>query len=179
MGRNIGDHAPRSRSAFRKTGCRAGGRFKRHFRRLLKRHRRSAICSGPIPARWLRLPLAAITITATAKPSGRSWLADPLCFDGQHTAPDQESRRGKCGVGLLLAEPAGVFGPRPIAMRRWPKFMSGVLNLNRRVECVLRARPRRKLVEQLVDGSYRVTPADRCPSLSCVYRSHDADPAAR
>nr|CAD31566.1 HYPOTHETICAL PROTEIN [Mesorhizobium japonicum R7A] len=49
-------------------------------------------------------PLAAITITATAKPSGRSWLADPCVLMVEDQAPDQESRRGKSGVGLLLAD---------------------------------------------------------------------------
>lgn len=154
-------------------------RFQRYFWRSLRRHRTLPSAAGQFPldgsvCLWLQSRSPRRRSRAAA--AGRR---TPCVLMVKIRRRTRKAVAEIAGLACSWPMPAGVFGPRSIAMCRRPKFTSGVPNLNHCAECVLRVRLRRKLVERLGDGSYRVKPADRCPSLFCVYRSHDADPAAR
>lgn len=110
VGRNISDHAPPVRGAVpgdrmgNGSNCTSGGGIDPlHLQRTNSRS--GSVLQSPSPRRRIR--------------AGRSWARGP---HGGISGAGPGCHCGSAGLACSRLMPAGVFGPRQIAMRRWPRF---------------------------------------------------------
>ncbi|MET3524747.1 hypothetical protein ABID25_006618 [Mesorhizobium abyssinicae] len=124
--RRFAERVPGDRMGKGSNGTSGGGIDLCHLQRTNSRS--GSVLQSPSPRRRSR--------------AGRSWARGP---HGGISGAGSGCHRGRAGLACSRRMPAGVFGPRQVAMRRWPRFNERRPKSQRCVECALRARLRRKL----------------------------------